>query len=40
MATEAFLKAGYDAHNMTGGLLEWNADGLPLEPADGHVADP
>jgi rhodanese-related sulfurtransferase len=40
MATEAFLKAGYDAHNMTGGLLEWDADGLPLEPADGHVADP
>jgi rhodanese-related sulfurtransferase len=40
MATEAFAQAGYDAHNMTGGLLEWHAAGLPIEPADGHVADP
>jgi rhodanese-related sulfurtransferase len=40
MATEAFRQAGYDAHNMTGGLLEWDAQGLPLEPADGHVAEP
>ncbi|MGH2875095.1 MAG: rhodanese-like domain-containing protein [Solirubrobacteraceae bacterium] len=39
MATEAFAQAGYDAHNMAGGLLAWDAAGLPLEPADGHVAD-
>ena len=38
MATEAFRGAGFNAHNMLGGLLEWNAAGLPLEPADGHVA--
>lgn len=38
MATEAFATAGFDAHNMAGGLLEWHAAGLPLEPADGHVA--
>jgi rhodanese-related sulfurtransferase len=38
MATEAFRGAGFDAHNMVGGLLEWNAAGLPLEPADGYVA--
>jgi rhodanese-related sulfurtransferase len=38
MATEAFRGAGYDAHNMEGGLLDWEAAGLPLEPADGHVA--
>jgi rhodanese-related sulfurtransferase len=38
MATEAFRQAGFDAHNMAGGLLEWDAAGLPLEPADGHVA--
>jgi rhodanese-related sulfurtransferase len=30
MATEAFRAAGYDAHNMAGGLLEWQASGLPL----------
>jgi rhodanese-related sulfurtransferase len=38
MATDAFRGAGFDAHNMTGGLLEWTAAGLPLEPADGYVA--
>ena len=38
MATQAFAEAGYDAHNMTGGLLEWAAAGLPLEPEDGTVA--
>jgi rhodanese-related sulfurtransferase len=40
MATDAFRRAGFDAHNMAGGLLEWQAAGLPLEPTDGHVADP
>jgi rhodanese-related sulfurtransferase len=39
MATNAFRRAGYDAYNMTGGLVEWEARGLPLEPGDGHVAD-
>ncbi|MGH2914584.1 MAG: rhodanese-like domain-containing protein [Solirubrobacteraceae bacterium] len=38
MATEAFVAAGFDAHNMTGGLLAWEAAGLPLEPEDGQVA--
>jgi len=38
MATEAFRGAGFNAHNMVGGLLDWNAAGLPLEPADGYVA--
>jgi rhodanese-related sulfurtransferase len=39
MATEAFAGAGFDAHNMAGGLIAWDAAGLPLEPSDGHVAD-
>jgi rhodanese-related sulfurtransferase len=38
MATEAFRGAGFDAHNMSGGLLEWDAGGLPLEPDGGRVA--
>ena len=38
MATEAFRGAGFDAHNMVGGLLDWAAAGLPLEPPDGYVA--
>jgi rhodanese-related sulfurtransferase len=39
MAAAAFRRAGYDAYTMTGGLVEWEAHGLPLEPDDGHVAD-
>ena len=40
MATEAFANAGYDAHNMTGGMLAWHAAGLPIAPEGGIVADP
>lgn len=39
MATQAFREAGYDAHNMTGGLLKWQTAGLPLEPDGGYVAE-
>jgi rhodanese-related sulfurtransferase len=38
MATDAFRGAGFDAYNMAGGLLDWQAAGLPLEPSDGYVA--
>ena len=38
MATEAFEQAGFDAHNMAGGMLAWEAAGLPIEPDGGHVA--
>ena len=37
MATSALSHAGYDAHNMAGGMLEWDAAGLPIEPAGGYV---
>ena len=37
MATEAFTQAGFDAHNMEGGMIAWEAAGLPMEPADGFV---
>lgn len=36
--TEAFRNAGYEAHNMTGGLAAWVEQGLPIEPEDGSVA--
>ena len=36
MATQAFNASGFDAHNMTGGIAAWNADGLPM---DGQVAE-
>lgn len=38
LAAQAFAVAGYDAHNLDGGLKAWVAAGLPLEPADGRVA--
>ena len=38
LAAQAFSAAGYDAHNLDGGLKAWVADGLPLEPDSGHVA--
>jgi rhodanese-related sulfurtransferase len=40
MATQAFLAAGYDAHNMDGGLLAWHGRGLPMEPSGGFVSEP
>jgi rhodanese-related sulfurtransferase len=39
MAANAFRRAGYQAYSLTGGLTAWHERGLPLEPADGHVAD-
>ncbi len=39
MATAALSQAGFDAHNMVGGMLEWDAAGLPMEPPDGYVAE-
>ena len=38
LAAQAFAAAGYDAHNLDGGLKAWVADDLPLEPAGGRVA--
>jgi rhodanese-related sulfurtransferase len=38
LAAQAFSAAGYDAHNLDGGLKAWVADGLPIEPDDGRVA--
>ena len=40
MATQAFAEAGYDAHNLAGGMLAWDAEGLPIDPEGGHVAAP
>lgn len=38
MATQAFAQAGFDAHNLAGGIEAWDAAGLPLEPEGGYVA--
>jgi rhodanese-related sulfurtransferase len=36
MAAFAFRRAGFDAHNLDGGIVEWEASGLPVE---GSIAD-
>ena len=36
MATDAFRRAGFDAYNLSGGVLAWERAGLPFS---GHVAD-
>jgi rhodanese-related sulfurtransferase len=38
MAADAFRVSGFDAHNLEGGLIDWLAAGLPIEPAGGYVA--
>ncbi len=40
MAAEAFGQAGYDAHNLEGGISAWVDLESPLEPEDGVVAEP
>lgn len=40
MAAEAFGQAGFDAHNVAGGIMAWVDLENPLEPADGTVAEP
>jgi rhodanese-related sulfurtransferase len=39
MTTQAFRASGFQAFNLTGGLLAWVATGLPIVPEDGTVAD-
>ena len=39
VATQAFRASGFQAFNMSGGLLAWAGKGLPLEPDGGSVAD-
>ena len=36
MAADAFSRAGFEAHNLSGGVLAWKRAGLPFA---GHVAD-
>ena len=38
LAAQAFAAAGFEAHNLDGGMKAWVQEGLPIEPADGHVA--
>src|SRR5436190_4865374 len=39
MAAQAFRTSGFDAYSMSGGLVRWAAEGRPLWPGDGYVAD-
>jgi rhodanese-related sulfurtransferase len=39
MAAQAFRAAGRKAYSLEGGLVAWDQEGLPLEPAGAGVAD-
>jgi rhodanese-related sulfurtransferase len=39
MAAQAFRTSGFEAYSMGGGLMRWVAEGHPLSPQGGHVAD-
>jgi rhodanese-related sulfurtransferase len=39
MVAQAFRAIGFDAYNVTGGFTAWHAQGLPMEPESGIVAD-
>src|SRR5437016_1507129 len=39
MAAQAFRASGYEAYSLRGGLVQWTAEGRPLVPEDGYVAD-
>ena len=39
MAAEAFRAAGWDAHNLAGGMIAWIDRGLPTVPEDGKIAE-
>lgn len=39
MAAQAFRAAGFDAYSLAGGLIDWSAQGLPVEPEGAPVAD-
>lgn len=39
LAAHAFRRVGYEAYNLTGGFAAWHAEGFPVEPPDGRVAD-
>jgi rhodanese-related sulfurtransferase len=39
MAAWSFARAGFDAHNLNGGMIAWADRGLPIEPEGGRVAE-
>jgi rhodanese-related sulfurtransferase len=39
MAAQAFQAAGFEALSMAGGLVAWDAEGRPLSPESGTVAN-
>lgn len=39
MATDALTAAGYEAAKLSGGIVGWEEEGLPLEPEGGYAAE-
>jgi rhodanese-related sulfurtransferase len=39
MAAQAFRASGFEAYSLAGGLLDWDAQGLPVDPPGAGVAE-
>lgn len=39
MAAQAFRASGFEAYSLAGGLVDWSAQGLPVEPEGAPVAE-
>jgi rhodanese-related sulfurtransferase len=39
LVADALREAGFDAHALAGGITAWAAEGRPLEPEHGYVAE-
>jgi hydroxyacylglutathione hydrolase/adenylyltransferase/sulfurtransferase len=39
MAAQAFRAAGFEAYSLSGGLVRWAREGLPIAPEGGSVAN-
>jgi rhodanese-related sulfurtransferase len=39
MAAQAFRAAGFEAYSLAGGLIDWQAEGRPVEPDGAPVAE-
>ena len=39
MARDALRAAGFDAHKLSGGIVDWADQGASMDPPDGYVAE-
>lgn len=40
MAAQAFLDAGFEVNNLSGGITAWIEESRQIDPEDGYIAEP